>query len=179
MRQCKIFIFAFVTLVMMASSAFATEFMDMDIEIGRKVVANALCKSPDEVNYVTMVRDNLYLYSAFYAKKESHFFVGVYTDFIRLQGKEFKTITKTIPYKFDEATKCAIVKFSVPDCPTDANIIACSEKTIEEKKSDEFWDKSIPELLEEDLEQAIKAGQEPAAQENQDDTEGQPEAEQQ
>lgn len=175
MRHCRIFIFALLTVVITASSAMATEFMDMDIKIGREVVANALCKSPAEVNYVTKVRDNLYLYSVFYAKKESHFFVGVYKDFIRLQGKEFKTITRTIPYKFDEATKCAVVQFSVPDCPTDANIVACSEKTLEEKKDDEFWDKSIPELLEEDLEKAIKAGQEEP---QQDDTEGQPETQQ-
>lgn len=140
-----------------ALPASATEFIDMDICIGRNVVARALCKTPDEVNYVTRVRDNIYLFSAFYAKKETHFFVGVYKDVIRLQGKEFKTITSTIPYNFDASAKCAVVEFSVPDCATNERIVCCSEKTIEEKLDDKFWDRTIPELLEEDLQKALEA----------------------
>lgn len=156
--RLKRFLFALVLAALMALPARATEFIDMDICIGKKILARGLCKTPAEVNYVARVRDNIYLFSVFYAQKESRFFVGVYDDVIRIQGKDFRNITRTIPYNFDETAKCAVIEYSVPDCPTNERIVCCSEKTIEEKLDDKFWDKTIPELLEEDLENAIKSG---------------------
>jgi len=152
------FLFALLLTVVFALPAKATEFIDMDIQIGKEIIARTLCKSPDEVNYVARVRDNIYLFSVFYAKKESRFFVGIYENIIRVQGKEARSITRTIPYTFEKLAKCAVIEYSVPDCPTSERIVACSEKTIEEKLDDQFWDKTIPELLEEDLEEAIKSG---------------------
>lgn len=165
------FLFALALTALLAIPARATELTDMDIDIGKKILARGLCKSPAEVNYVTKVRDNIYLFSVFYAQKEARFFVGVYNDIIRIQGKDFQNITRTIPYTFDETSKCAVIEYSVPDCPTNERIVSCSEKTIEEKLDDKFWDKTIPELLEEDLENAIKSGN-PDQQESDAPTEG-------
>lgn len=136
--------------------AHASEFQDMDICLGRQLVARALCKKPLEVNYVSKVRDNIYLYSVFYAKKETHFFVGVYNDMIRIQGKEFNTVTRSIPYHFDATAKCGVVEYSPPDCPTDERIVCCSQKTVEEELDEKFWDRPIPDLLEEDLRNALQ-----------------------
>lgn len=157
----KRLLYALLLMAAFALPAKATDFIDMDICIGKQIVARSLCKPVEEVNYVTRLRDNIYLFSAFYAKKETHFFVGVYKNIIRIQGKEFKNITRTIPYNFEESAKCAVIEYSVPDCPTTERIVCCSEKTIEEKLDDKFWDKTIPELLEEDLEEAIRGDGEP------------------
>jgi len=157
MRLTRI-LFALALTALLAMPARATELLDMDINIGRQILARGLCKTPAEVNYVAKVQDNIYLFSVFYAQKEARFFVGVYKDIIRVQGKDFRNITRTIPYTFDDTSKCAVIEYSVPDCPTNERIVCCSEKTIEEKLDDKFWDKTIPELLEEDLQNAIKSG---------------------
>lgn len=151
------FILALFILICSVMPARASEYVDMDICLGKQVVARILCKDVIEVNYVSRVRPNLYLYSVFYASREARFFVGVYNDMIRVQGKEFQTITRSIPYHFDEVAKCAVVDYSVPDCPTTERIVCCSQKTVEEQLDEKFWDRPIPELLDEDLKNALEA----------------------
>ncbi|QGY38743.1 hypothetical protein GM415_00830 [Pseudodesulfovibrio cashew] len=157
MRRITILTATLLLAALTALPALATELTDMDICVGRSVLARGLCKTPAQINYVSKVRDNIYLFSVFYANKEAHFFVGVYKDIIRIQGKEFRKVTRSIPYDFDKESKCAVVNYSVPDCPNSEPIVCCSEKTIEEKMDDKFWDRTIPELLEEDLQKALKA----------------------
>jgi len=153
-----IFIMALVaTLGLAAHSAQASEFEDMDIGLGKAILARALCKDPLEINYVSKLRNDMYLFSVFYAKQEARFVVGVTEKFIRIQGREYLKLTKTVPYTFDVDAKCAVVDFSVPDCPTSERIVVCSEKTVEEKLDEKFWGKPIPELLDEDLRRALEA----------------------
>jgi len=140
-----------------AGTARASEYTDMDICLGRQIVARMLCKQPNDVDYVAQVRDNVYLFSVFYANRKARFFVGVYKDMIRIQGKDFLTVTKSIPYHFDSTSKCGVVDFYVRDCIFQERIVCCSEKTIEEKMDDKFWDRPIPELLEEDLQRALES----------------------
>lgn len=156
MRYISSLLLTLAALVLLAFPARASEFMDMDICLGKQLIARVLCKDPLEVNYVTKVRSNVYLFSVFYAKTEAHFFVGVYNDMIRVQGKEFKTVTRTIPYHFDSMAKCGVVDYTVSDCPNNERIVCCSEKTVEEQLDDKFWDRPIPELLEEDLRNALE-----------------------
>jgi hypothetical protein len=143
-------------LILLVLPASASEYTDMDICLGRQVVARILCKSPQEINYVSKIRDNVYLFSVFYASQEAHFFVGVYNGMIRVQGKEFKTVTQTISYHFDSMSKCGVVDYTQPSCPATGRIVCCSEKTVEEQLDDKFWDRPIPELLEEDLRNALQ-----------------------
>ncbi|MBG0791752.1 MAG: hypothetical protein H0S80_14775 [Desulfovibrionaceae bacterium] len=142
--------------VLAATPAFASEFEDMDICLGRAVIARAICKDPLDVNFVTKVKDNIYLFSVFYARQEARFVVGVTDKMIRVQGKEFLKLTKSLPYHFDKDSKCAVVEFSIPDCPVSEPIVCCSEKTTEEKLDDKFWGRSIPDLLDEDLKKAFE-----------------------
>ena len=156
MRHITLIICLAIFFGIFANHAQASEFRDMDICLGKQLVARVLCKDPIEINYVSRVRENIYLYSVFYAKKETHFFVGVYNDMIRIQGKEFHTVTRSIPYHFDATAKCGVVDYAIADCPTDERIVCCSQKTVEDELDDKFWNRPIPELLEEDLRNAIQ-----------------------
>nr|WP_287412945.1 hypothetical protein [Pseudodesulfovibrio sp.] len=156
MRRIIFAIIATVLMGLTAGPALASEYEDMDICLGKKVLARALCKDPLEVNYVARVRDNIYLFSVFYAKQEARFVVGISNNKIRIQGKEFLTLTKTLSYEFDTMSKCGVVRFSSVECPTSEPIVCCSEKTVEEKLDEKFWDRPIPDLLEEDLRRALE-----------------------
>jgi hypothetical protein len=139
-----------------AIPALASDYTDMDICLGKQVLGRILCKSPQEINYVAKVRDNIYLFSVFYAKQEARFVVGISSDKIRVQGKEFLKLTRTIPYDFDTASKCAVVEYSSAECTRTEPIVCCTEKTEEDIKEEKFWDRSIPDLLEEDLKKALE-----------------------
>ena len=145
----------------------ASDFQDMDICLGKQVLGRILCKDPLEINYVTKVRANIYLFSVFYAKQEARFLVGVSGDKIRVQGKEFLKLTRTIEYSFDATSKCGVVEYSSSECPRSEPIVCCSEKTVEENMDEKFWDRPIPDLLEEDLRKALEVlppeGEQPAA----------------
>lgn len=169
MRHITWFTLSLLVTMFFAFPARASEFADMDICLGKQIVARALCKDPVEVNYVSRVKEHIYLYSVFYANKEARFFVGVYNDMIRLQGKEFRTVTRSIPYHFDATAKCGIVDYAVPDCPTQERIVCCSQKTIEEQLDEKFWDRPIPELLDEDLRNALQADNATEAESSQDE----------
>lgn len=158
MRSIASLILGLAALVLLAQPAPASDYMDMDICLGRQIVARVLCKRPEDVDYVARVRDNVYLFTVFYANRKARFFVGVYNDMIRVQGKDYQTATRTIPYHFDKVSKCAVVDYSVSDCPNSERIVCCSEKTVDEKMDEKFWDRPIPELLEEDLRNALEAG---------------------
>lgn len=156
MKHLVFFLWMVLTVTAFVIPAQASEFQDMDICLGRQVIARALCKDANEVNFVSRVRDNINLFSVFYAKKEARFFVGVYRDMIKIQGKDYLTVTRTIPYHFDASSKCGVVEFSPSECPTLERIVCCSQKTVEEELDEKFWDRPIPELLEEDLRKALE-----------------------
>lgn len=156
MRHATRFLIALILALVIPAGASATDFEDMDICLGRQLLARMLCKDPIEVSYVAQIRQDLYLFSVFYANREARFFVGVGGKYIRVQGKEFQKMTRTIPYHFDATAKCAVVDYSSPDCPTNERIVCCSQKTVEEQLDDKFWNRPIPELLEEDLRRALE-----------------------
>jgi hypothetical protein len=156
MRHITHLILSLAMLACLAAPATATEFEDMDICLGRQVLARLLCKPVEEINYVSRMRDGLHLFSAFYANRETHFFVGVDKHTIKVQGKEFKTVTRTISYHFDPTAKCGVVDYKTPGCPVTGRIVCCAEKTVEDTLEEKFWNRPIPELLEEDLRRALE-----------------------
>ncbi|MFH1913962.1 MAG: hypothetical protein ABIK45_06795 [Pseudomonadota bacterium] len=156
MRPITQLILSLAVLVCLAVPAKAEELQDMEICLGRLTLARLLCKPADEINYVSKMRDGLYLFSVFYANRETHFFVGVDRDAIRIQGREFKTVTRTISYHFDTASKCAVVDYKTPGCPMTGPIVCCAVKTEDDRQEDSFWNRPIPELLEEDLRRALQ-----------------------
>ncbi|WP_272700452.1 hypothetical protein [Desulfovibrio sp. Fe33] len=156
MRRILIALSLALSLAVVPGPARASDYMDMDLCLGKQVLGRILCKDPREINFVAKVRDNVYLFSVFYAKQMARFLVGISNDKIRVQGREFLKLTRTIPYEFDETSKCAVVEYSSSECNYSEPIVCCSEKTEEDKLDDKFWDRPIPELLEEDLRKALE-----------------------
>lgn len=156
MRRILIALSLVLALAAASGPARASDYMDMDICLGKQILGRILCKDPLEINYVARVKDNIYLFSVFYAKQEARFVVGISGDKIRVQGKEFLKLTRTIPYDFDKASKCAVVEYSSAECTRTEPIVCCSEKTEEDVKEEKFWDRPIPDLLEEDLKKALE-----------------------
>lgn len=159
MRRGVFSILVVFSLLLTVQAAWASPFEDMDICLGKRLLARVLCKDPIEISYVSKVRDNIYLFSVFYARQEARFVVGVGANNIRIQGQEFLTLTKTIAYEFDGSSKCGIVNYTSPECITTEPLVCCSEKTVEEKLDETFWDRPIPDLLEEDLRKALETQQ--------------------
>ncbi|EGB16461.1 hypothetical protein DND132_3258 [Pseudodesulfovibrio mercurii] len=179
MRRILIALALILALAATSVPARASDYMDMDICLGKQVLGRILCKDPQEINYVAKVRDNIYLFSVFYAKQEARFVVGIGEDKIRVQGREFLKLTRTIPYDFDTASKCAVVEYSSSECTRTDPIVCCTEKTEEDVKEEKFWDRPIPDLLEEDLKKALEVlppEQQPATQGQQPNTQGTPPA---
>lgn len=156
MRRILIALSLVLALASVSGPARASDFMDMDICLGKQVLGRILCKDPQEINYVAKVKDNIYLFSVFYAKQEARFVVGISNNKIRVQGKEFLKLTRTIPYDFDKTSKCGVVEYSSSECTRTDPIVCCSEKTEEDVKEEKFWDRPIPDLLEEDLRKALE-----------------------
>ncbi|WP_319582086.1 hypothetical protein [uncultured Pseudodesulfovibrio sp.] len=156
MRRILIALSLALSMALTAVPAPASDYMDMDICLGKQVLGRILCKDPQEINYVSQVRDNIYLFSVFYAKQVARFVVGISGDKIRVQGREFLKLTRTIPYDFDTTSKCAVVEYSSSECTRTEPIVCCTEKTEEDVKEEKFWDRPIPDLLEEDLKKALE-----------------------
>ncbi|MGE4192772.1 MAG: hypothetical protein AB7E51_05240 [Pseudodesulfovibrio sp.] len=155
MRRILFALCATLVMTLSATAAKASEYTDMDICMGRQLLARVLCKDPMEINFVAKVKDSIYLFSVFYARQEARFVVGISSDTVRIQGKEFLKLTRTISYTFDKTSKCGVANYSNSECINREPVVCCSEKTEEEKMDQKFWDRPIPDLLEEDLRKAL------------------------
>lgn len=147
-----------VTLLFPVASLASDASDDMDFCICRNVVARLLCKDVDEINLVGKVRDGLYIYSVFYANKVSKFYCGVGEKYVKLQGFDRVTVTRSIPYTYDPEENCGIIDYYSDSCPVYTPVKCCANKDADQRKADEFWDKPLPQLLDEDLRDALQAG---------------------
>lgn len=129
---------------------------NMNVDICRQALGRTMCKDANEFNYVAKVKDGLYLFSTFYAKKEATFFCGLGGGYLKVQGREFRKITKTIPYEYDATSKCIAIQYSNPSCPTASPMVSCARKTLDEQAAEDFWSRPIPDLLDEDLQRALE-----------------------
>ncbi len=142
--------------LLLAVPAQADEIDNMNVNLCRRVMAKMMCKTEVDFNYVANVRQGIYLFSTFYANREARFFCGVGGGYIKVQGKDFLKTTRTIPYTFDRRSKCSIVEYSNPECPDYRRIVVCAEKTLDEQATEDFWNRPIPDLLDEDLRRALE-----------------------
>lgn len=142
--------------LLLAVPAGADEIDNMNVNVCRQLMAKMLCKDVVDFKYVAKVKDGLYLFSTFYANREAMFYCGLGGGYIKVQGKEFHKVTTTIPYTFDVPSKCSIVEYSNPECPDYRRIVVCAEKTLDEQAVEDFWNRPIPDLLDEDLKRALE-----------------------
>ncbi len=133
---------------------------DLNVCLCRNVLARTLCKQPEAFNFIDEFRDSAtYSFTVFYANKETRFLCMVTDNEIRIKGRAWQTIRRTIPLEMNTETSCGLADYSTPDCPQDKPIVCCGQKTkqdISEDKAYEFWSRPIPELLEEELRQDLK-----------------------
>ena len=118
-------------------------------------IARTLCKQPQDLKYIDEYQtSNTYSFTVFYAKTETRFVCLVTDTEIRIQGKAWQPIMRTIPLDFESNHFCGLVNYSVPECPYEKPIICCSEKSVKQEKEDkayDFWNRPIPEILEDEI----------------------------
>ncbi|MDD4732528.1 MAG: hypothetical protein PHX58_11395 [Desulfovibrio sp.] len=136
-----------------------------DICLCREVIARTLCKDPDEVEFIDRYMDtNTYSFTVFYAKKPERFICNVSGTEIRIKGKAWAPILRTITLKRTPEGNCMDLNYSVPECPRPP--VRCCEperaEDVLEQKALDFWSRPIPDLLEDELTDGI-ATEEPEA----------------
>lgn len=142
--------------LLLCAPATADEIDNMNVELCSQVMAKMMCKDQMDFNYVSKVRDGVYLFSAFYANSEVGFYCAVGGGYVKVKGVKYLKVTRTIPYTFDRPSKCSIVEYSNPECPDYRRIVVCAEKTLDEQATEDFWNRPIPDLLDEDLQRALE-----------------------
>ncbi|MBU1247543.1 MAG: hypothetical protein KKB70_02495 [Proteobacteria bacterium] len=128
---------------------------DLNLCLCQSVLARTLCKQPGDFSYIDEYRDTAtYSFTVFYANKETRFMCMVTATDVRIKGKAWQPIMRTIPLDVDAENACATAVYSVPECPQTKPLVCCGEKTKQEVSDDkayDFWSRPIPEILEEEL----------------------------
>lgn len=128
---------------------------DMNICLCQQLLARTLCKQPHDFSFIDEYRDSsTYSFTVFYANKETRFMCMVSPGEVRIKGKAWQPIMRTIPLDVDQKNACATADYSVPECPKSKPVVCCSQKTgqdISEDKAYDFWTRPIPEILDEEL----------------------------
>lgn len=123
----------------------------------RNALARAQCKDPHEFSYVGTKRGNIYIYTGFYGAKYTDFFCKIDNGEIAILSRK-KKFRRSVKYFIDE-NECGIIEYFPASC-TKRSVIKCcfpkSEKELKEDKEAQFWERSIPDLLKEDQEKALK-----------------------
>lgn len=156
--------------------ALAQDRQTRDICLCRQVIARTLCKRPDEVEFIDRYMDDAtYSFTVFYAKKPERFICNVSGNEVRIKGKAWSPLLRTVrvtPSTQGEGD-CMDLDYFVPECPRGP--VRCCEprraEDVEREKELDFWNRPIPDLLEDELSEGIAAEEDEAAPQ-----EGEPEA---
>jgi hypothetical protein len=128
---------------------------EMNVCLCRNVLARTLCKSPEEFSYIDEYHDSgTYAFTVFYAKQETRFLCMVTARDVRIKGRAWQEIMRTIPYELNPETMCGVSTYSTLECPMEKPIVCCGEKSaqdLEEDKAYDFWSRPIPDILEDEL----------------------------
>lgn len=123
----------------------------------RNALARSQCKDPHEFSYVGKQRDNIYIFNSFYGAKYTDFFCKIDNGEITIVSRK-KKFRRSVNYYIDE-NECGIIEYFPASC-TKRSVIKCcfpkSEKELKADKEAEFWQRTIPDLLKEDQENALK-----------------------
>lgn len=140
----------------------------------RNALARSQCKGPHEFSYVGKQRDNIYIFNSFYGAKYTDFFCKIDNGEITIVSRK-KKFRRSVNYYIDE-NECGVIEYFPASC-TKRSIIKCcfpkSEKELKADKEAEFWQRTIPDLLKEDQEKALKELQNRTAKSSETKPEGQ------
>lgn len=143
---------------------------DLNMCLCKSLLARTLCKEQQDFSFIDEFGDSsTYSFTVFYANKETRFVCMVTDNDVRIKGKAWQVIMRTIPFEYDVETSCAIADYSVPECPQAKPVVCCGQKTKQEESEDkayDFWSRPIPEILEEELKRDLQppAQEQPPAQ---------------
>ncbi len=120
-------------------------------------LARAQCKNPADYSYVGVKQGNIYVYNGFYGAKYTDFFCKIDSGEIMIMSRN-KKFRRSVKYYIDE-NECGIIDYFPASCNDRHQIRCCfpkSEKELKADKEAEFWQRTIPDLLKEDQEEALK-----------------------
>jgi len=140
----------------------------------RNALARAQCKDPHEFSYVGTKRGNIYIYTGFYGAKYTDFFCKIDNSEITILSRK-KKFRRSVKYFIDE-NECGVIEYFPASCTKRSVIKCCFPKSDKELKADkeaQFWERSIPDLLKEDQENALKELQNRTAKSSETKPEGQ------
>ncbi|MGE4554067.1 MAG: hypothetical protein AB7D57_13225 [Desulfovibrionaceae bacterium] len=127
-----------------------------------RVMARILCKKVDEFNYVDSYSDGTYSFSVFYADQVRPIRCQVSESFVHLKADLGQIMLRSVPYTLDKTTGCGTLDYRVPQCPDTSIITCCGKRSAEDLQKEEelkFWNKPIPELLQQELQKGIATDQ--------------------
>lgn len=130
---------------------------EMNLCLCRNALARMLCKKTGDLNFVAKADPTGYYFNVFWGSKEVRFYCGVDPNSIRIQARTGQQFTRTIPFAFDNTSRCSTLSYSVPECPTYRKVSCCMPKTKEEKEQESFWNRPVLDLLKQDMERAQNA----------------------
>ncbi|TIH16459.1 hypothetical protein D0S45_08565 [Marinifilum sp. JC120] len=123
----------------------------------RSALARSQCKDEHEFSYVGKQRGNIYIFNSFYAAKYTDFFCKIENGDITIISRN-KKFRRSVKFYIDE-NECGVIEYFPASCTRRSVIKCCFPKSKKELKADkelEFWQRSVPDLLKEDQEKAIK-----------------------
>ncbi len=143
--------------------------------IALNALARSHCKNPAQFSYVGMQGDSIYIFNAFYGSKYTDFFCKVDSGEVIIMSRK-KKYRRSVKYYIDE-NECGIIEYFPAACSETHSIRCCYPKSEKELKADkelEFWQKPIPDLLQEDQDAAMKVLQNKTAKSSETKPQGQP-----
>lgn len=120
-------------------------------------LARAQCKKPSEYSYIGVRQGNVYVYNGFYGAKYRDFYCKIDQGEIHILSRN-KRFRRSVKYYIDE-NECGIIDYFPASCNERHQIRCCfpkSEKELKEDKEAEFWQRTIPDLLKEDQQEALE-----------------------
>lgn len=158
MKQIRIVCALIIGLLASAAACHAADMETRNIQLCRQVIARTLCKPPAEVEFIDRYMDvNTLTFTVFYAKKPERFICNISGNEVRIKGNAWAPLLRTVTVTPVPGSNCVDLGYFVPECPR-GPVRVCAPDTAadeQQRKELEFWDRPIPELLQDELTSGI------------------------
>jgi len=148
--------------LLLAAPAPAAADDTVNLTVCKRLVSHLLCKPYGKLSYAGKPADNVYIIGFFYATKESQMLCAVLDDGqIVLQDRTWRAQRWVFP--FTKSGACIVTTAFSPDCGR-RKVKVCPPKTakdVQEQRRETFWNRPIPQILEEEL-KSMNSGQQNA-----------------
>lgn len=136
----------------------------VNLTVCKRIISHLLCKPYSEFSYAGKPADNVYIISFFYASKQSQMLCAVLDDGqIVVQDRTWRAERWVFPYTV-VGNKCISTSVTSPDCGR-RKVKVCPPKTakdVREQRQETFWNRPVPQILEQEMKGMNGHGQENA-----------------